>query len=416
MSTVNADAQTVKDAMAADGKPMGEGDFADMAGNFMTQHAAPAAEPAAPVAEPATKEPIPADQLPPVPDIPEGPSLPGDVSSAIQAEDPLVPSDEEVGVEAPQEVKDGDEKAVSAWAHLKRDNKTKDRRIQDLEDQVRQQELERESRPDIPVEEIAQLKQQVVDYEEKIGRLDLSQTKAFKDRYDSKLADLAVRGAQTLQQAGRDESSASFIMQQLIQTNGDVNQIQEILAEEQPMIQSAMLNVVNEILAVGGKRAQALEDWKATRAVLQDGVERGDVASTAAAVVEYTKSGAQQLEQEDSWIFRESSEDLDWNEQRHDIIRGAQRVLVEGDNAEIARYVMEGFASSRYRKLFEVSHARCQKLETELQRRISKAPGLGAAPVAPAVTPAGGEAGGPVEPGGWLDGQISQGALPVRHA
>lgn len=315
--------------------------------------------------------------------------------------------------DAPPEVKTNP-KAASAWAkgkqherQLEQEKKQLALRAQQLEAALKE---EREKKNLEAQTEVEQLRKQVQEYEDRVGQLDIAQTKSFRERYDTVMERLHAKNVSLLARTGMPEAEANDLATKLIATRGDIAQIQSLVSQESPMVQSALLQNTQELLDTAQQRQQALASWRDTRAALQAQSERSSTAETTQTIVEATTKASKDLVLENSWLFAESQENQEWNQRRDELIRQARHVLREGRPADVAKMVLEGAAATWYRRWGEHEHARAEKLAAELQARVGSLPGLGVSTVAEA---AGGTANAPAKPRSenpdkWLDENLGR--------
>lgn len=302
---------------------------------------------------------------------------PADVFQApVASAEPAEPAASAAPAEPePPEVK-SDKKAANAWTNIKRENKA-------LKDELavakaEQDTLKQRLESVVSVEEVAKLKTQLEDYENRLGQLDVTQSKAFQERYDIPLQTLFLKGVAMLQRGGRDQAAAQKIMTEILQAGGAADKVAELLSDDPGPVQAAVFQQVVDIGDLVKKRTEAVADWKGTKSMLKDSDGRRMTADLAKQVVQDTDDAAHQLVAERSWIFNESATNADWNVARDGYVRAARRILTEGNSKELAKYVLEGVAASYYRKWGEVEHQRANQLEAELKARVRTRPGLGA--------------------------------------
>lgn len=333
-------------------------------------------------AEPAPAEPEVPEQETPDPDGLMRP--PADVRAAKPPVEDLT-----LDPDAPKEVQAKDPKAVNAWTKIKRREKELERMLAEKEAALA--EAGKAKPPEL--EELAALKKQVDEYEEKIGKLSIVESKAFKDRYDTKLNQNFSRGVGILmKQAGKAQEDAVRIMRELVKPGVTQDQFQDLLGDLVPAVQGMVGQTVYDFHDTVSQREQAINEWKSTRAALEEGDQRASMADLSKLLVEGTDAAAKQLASEQSWLYIESKEDPKWNQQREQLVSAARHILREGKQDEIVKYVMEGVAAARYRSFAEAESRRADKLQDELSRRLGVRPKVGGAAdvqSAPAAKPAG---------------------------
>jgi chromosome segregation ATPase len=368
-----------------------------------------AAPAAAPIAEPVA---APAAAAPQATVVNGLVSPPADVRST-PAEPPAADAGDGADLKGPDGIEPPDDartqpKAKSAWTQKNHVIKELNQKLADAEakrkaladelDQVRTKPME--------LEEIAALKTKLQDAEERVGRLDIAQTQAFRERYDMPIQTEHQQLVAFLQRAGKTPEDATKMATEALKAGANMTELQNVLADEPTIVQSSVAQSVNRILTAAEQRQAALQDWQSTRSALNESVTRESTATLLHSVVESTDKAVADLVSEGSWLLTESPTDQDWNRQRDEIIRAGRVVLKEARPTEIAKYVLEGIAAAKYRLWGESEAAKAEKMAAEMAKRNSVRPGVGGSnveyqePAAP--RPAA------INPTNWLDQNLKK--------
>ena len=340
---------------------------------------APNPDPApAPVTEPVvTGTPAPAPAPAPAVLPPAGSEILG-VPEDVRPTSTPAPADEP-HPDDPPELADNP-KARSAWTVLKQGLKAAEAKARqyDNEKKLLAQQLEQAKAQKPPdMTELAALKDQVQEYENKLSQVALEQSRAFKDRYDNQIAQKQSWAAAVLMKLNKPEAEAKLLAERLANPENTAEDIQSMLGSELPVVQATLSQYAWDTMAIKQQREQALKDWKATQATLSDQDQRYSVAERSKAVVDGTSQALSQLVQEQSWAFMESAANPAWNQQRETLIQQARYALRENKPNEIVKLVMEGVSAKVYRQMAERADAKARELQAELNKIVGLRPGVG---------------------------------------
>ena len=338
-------------------------DFSGPIKEFMDKNAqvdtpAPAPEPVAAVAAPAAPMRFGPDQFSAL----ELPAADGPLAGAPDPEPPA-------GIPDPPEIAK-DPKAHSAWTVLKRTNKTLEQQITQLKSEVEQAKKN---------PEIETLRQQVTAAEERIGKLDLTQSRAFQEQYVAPARAVASRAVQMVMRAtGRSQEEATDLVKQATAPGLSQEQLQDLMGGEPPSVQGVLLQTSVELGEIVQRRDAALSDWRATHDKLQVDSERTVTATQMKKIAESTAEAAEALAaQEGSWLFDKHDTDSNWNDQRDRLVSAARAVLRDGKPEELAKYVLEGVAAAVYRKFGTDAFNKYAELRNSVERSNARRPRLG---------------------------------------
>lgn len=321
----------------------------------------------------------------------------------------------------PPEVKT-DPKARVAWTHLKRELKEKETALgtreaalaaKEKELVTLRSEMEVLKSSALPVAEVDTLKKQVAEYEDKLGRADVTATSAFRDRYDRPRQQAFMRGVQILTKTGKSPEDAQKRMIELLETKDKFQELQQKLVEESQPVQGALMQLVMDIDGLEKSRGDAIANWRQSKAALQEEENRMVKSEASKIASQSISSAVESLRQEGSWLFMESDSDDKWNLGVKDRILAVQGILRQNDPSELVKYIADGIASRQYRELYEHEHAEFLKLQDEMNKRIGVRPGVaGAASTPGASTPPASSDRKGVNPTSWLDEHITTPGAP----
>lgn len=169
---------------------------------------------------------------------------------------------------------------------------------------------------------------------------------------------------------------------------------------------NAVVPLCLQLQELAEQRSQAIQKWREALPLARETEERDSAAMVGTQVAEDLAAALDRVQEEGSWIFAEAA-DANWMKQRSSLVNAAKQLLVAGEPAEVVRYVLEGFAASRYRRWGEQQRERVLALETELKKRFGKVPALGGdgRPAPPAKPNS--DKGKPIKVDDWLAKQFS---------
>jgi len=268
------------------------------------------------------------------------------------------------------------EKSRSAWTGVKRENKELKAKLAQLEGKLKSGDPEADQK-------IQALTEQIAEYEDKIGRLDLTQSKTFKNKYEGPVNALRNRSVQVLMRyTGRNAEDAQALVQAL--ERADTNDIQQAISEEPPAVQGALLQNLIEMQEATATRDRALSDWKNTKSAVEVSGSKDEEAEVLRQIVAQTTDAVKVLAAtpeeggEGSWLLAEQPDNPQWQEQRQKIVSATRAAL--RDKKEIPKLVMEGIAAGIYRKLSEQLYQENQELKNSVSSRDRVRPRLNGRP------------------------------------
>lgn len=322
----------------------------------------------------------------PAPEPHEEPSIPADV---LSQEPPAPPAPAEVEEPEPSEIKNNP-KARNAWTQSKQERKALKAQAAALEAEkaeLQKQLTAAKASPSVTPEEIEVLKAEKTQLEERVGKLDISQSAVFRQQYDLPINELFNKSLSALVHAGKSQEAAKQLLQRLIRPGTDAATIQEMLQGEPPMLQGMLYQNALQAAELQKRRTTAITDWRSTRAQLQEEEQRQAQASFAQQMETHVSTGVDALRTEGSWLYKESAVDQKWNAtiaQRLDVVKG---ILKTATPEVVAKYVADGVAAKTYREWGEANAKRVRALEAELRSMGVSRPAVGAREEAPPPPP-----------------------------
>ena len=128
-------------------------------------------------------------------------------------------------------------------------------------------------------EQIEAKDKRIHELEDEIGRLDLSRSPEFRERYDAQLNAIRDSVAADLASAGVDATKASELAEQILTVQP--SEVPALVSELPPHVQGMVMIRVENADKVWAEREKALEDWRATATGLAAVEERGSAVVQA---------------------------------------------------------------------------------------------------------------------------------------
>jgi len=133
-----------------------------------------------------------------------------------------------------------------------------------------------------------ELEAKLKDYEEKLGKYELSATDSFQKSYDVPMQTLELKAAKLLVTSERPLEEAKILAQKLLASAGDREALVELLSDEPVSHQGALVNLANDYLEVVENRKLAIDNWRASRAAVEEEQKRTSKARLVQNVVQAT--------------------------------------------------------------------------------------------------------------------------------
>lgn len=344
--------------------------------------AEPATEPAAePAAEPGSKAKSEEGPFAGVPDSVLG--IKDKKTGPVKSSEPPDPDDDD---EEPPEIK-GSQKAKNSWQRIKQEK----RELQDKLAQM-QKDLEaaRGAKPP-EMEQFVAMQKKLEEYENRIGQLDITQSSAFRQKYEVPLEVARRKGLSVLLRAGVEREPAEELIGRLLGSDVEMQEIEGLIADQPIAVQGALFSVASEYSEAAERREAAIKDWRNEQAALKasDDVEKDIVL--ARNVEAETSSAVQKALEAGNWLFAEVPDNPEWNKSVQERVRAVKGIMRSASRADLANWVVEGVTARIARDLFVRARKEYDELKSQFESVVGRTPALrGDAPSQPArsgVTP-----------------------------
>lgn len=231
------------------------------------------------------------------------------------------------------------------------------------------------------------LQSRIAELEEELGRMDLSRSPAFKNRYDVPIENLDKRALTLLTRSGVPEEDAQALLERMSSTN-DLRQrelmFDELEADVSPSVVGTILQATVERDDLLQVRETALTDWKTSKAAVEEQAKQEKQARDTKAVKELLKSAVDSVRDENNPFFVTVEGNDEWNTGVVEHYQNALTdVLRRNDPSEVSKLVAHGLTFSELLRRYANERQRRQTLERTLSQDTpaSPAPGRPTEPV-----------------------------------
>jgi len=267
----------------------------------------------------------------------------------------------------PDEVRRSPKRAQDAWTAAKREAKQYKKELEELRKQAVTQQNN---------EEIETLKQQLKEAEDRIGQVDIASSSTFKRQYEAPINDMYRESVQELIKAGHDSEEAQQRVRALINPNTTQEMMAEQLSDLPSLLQGVLYTQAQKMKELQNRRSQAIQEWRNTRAAMQEEEQRQSEAVHQQVLVQNVDSAIDNLRQEGSFLFTRSNTDDNWNKAVETRIEAARGILT-GPPDVLAKYVADGVAAKTYRQLYLKERLNAVKLKRDLDNVMQGRPIIG---------------------------------------
>ena len=298
-------------------------------------------------------EPVVAEESPATPETVSG-EIPDDVRGEPVAGDlePVVAPEPEVAEESAPDPKS--EKANEMWKNLKAKAKLAEEYKAQLEarSETSSEELDK-LRADLEAERVARQEEQAR-FDDEYGKIDITRQRSFKREHDDKLnQSLHWMTNVLMKREGMEKDSAEAVVRKAFSI-GDYQQRAAYLMDEAPSTQALLDNELMKADALRERRADAIQNWRATQEQLKEVDARLAAASTNQNVKQTLDATVEELRNSGNYYYNPtkgtSPGSLDWNRNLDTRITAVHQILLKQDPTEIARYVADGFTARLIRE------------------------------------------------------------------
>jgi hypothetical protein len=232
------------------------------------------------------------------------------------------------------------------------------------------------------VDELIQMRKQMDAYEDRIGQLDITQTKAFKAQFDEQLNAVGNKGMSILQRAGMEKDQARALLVRVLDPQLSAQKMEALVSDQPMSVQGALLGVATEYADVLTRRDAAVTNWRDTKAALAAAETRDADIKLTVNVEADAETGVTQAVKDGNWLFTrasgDSAEAKAWNEQVDTRMKLVKTLLRSASRADLAKWVFEGVTARETRELFTKAVEERNDLLAKFNGVVARTPGLGA--------------------------------------
>ena len=247
---------------------------------FVAQPPPPSVQPQPPPVQP-TPPAQPQPQPPPVQSAPQPVDFTSRYSGQQPAQaDPLAGLQEapalapEVQVAAPQNM---NEQQNHAWAAIRAQSNANRRQAEEFRGKYNQlvesTKKFQEERTTFG-EQLNAKDKRITELENELGRMDLTRSPAFQQKYDAPIQSLCAEIAQTLEANGRSKEDANALAREVLSV--DRSQVPGLIAQLPTHVQGVIMVKAEQADQLFAARDSALADWRSSAEGLAAVQERGD--------------------------------------------------------------------------------------------------------------------------------------------
>ena len=278
------------------------------------------------------------------------------------------------------------EAAITGWKQLRAADEAKAKRIADMVRDQEMKELEIQELKDkltkVPKpEDLEAANKRATEFEETLGRIDVTQSPRFKELYDKPIGEVFGKVVRQFIKAGDSQEAAVEKARRVFKPGmQDPQALSQVLDGESSLVVGAVSALLDEREQLAQRRDEAVQNWRQERAADDQDRVRREAATISDQLTKAATAGFQRAAKEGSFLFQEG-EDPKWNEgvkTRRDAVMGFIR---GGKPEELAYLVAEGVASPVYRNAYARMKAENDDLKAQLASISGVRPGMGAGSV-----------------------------------
>ena len=220
--------------------------------------------------------------------------------------------------------------------------------------------------------EINEWKQRYETLENRLGQMDLSQSKEFRETYDAPLQGIRDEIMSVLQANGLQEADAAKSAEDIMVSDNPESMISQLPTTAQGMI----MYKLKDAGTLWAKRSQALEEWRSTQKGLEEVSVRDNFVASAQRRAELADKAFERLAKIAPTV---QWSDPEYTPRRDDAIARAKAWYQQAPDDQIAAAAMEGFMAP-------LAYEEIQRLTQQvhdLQTRLGGRQSLAAPPVSP---------------------------------
>jgi hypothetical protein len=294
----------------------------------------------------------------------------------------------------PDHVAKRGEASIQTWKQLRAELDSERQRREDVErDRVAKEtelaELQERLKNVPPDEKIKEYEETIKSYEDRLGQMDITSSKVFKEHYDDPINAVFSKVVRTFMKSGQSQDQALASARSVFKPGMDNPEaLERALPDASSVVIGAVSTILEDLGDLTRRREEALTNWRQTREATSMEESRRASSEIGAQLTRVAQSGFESATKDGSWLYKEG-EDEKWNaavKARKDAAMGYLRA---GKPEDLARLVAEGIVSPVYRKSYEQLKVAYDDLKAKYEGNVVRRPSLsGRAPASGDPTPA----------------------------
>ena len=294
----------------------------------------------------------------------------------------------------PDHVAKKGEASIQTWKQLRAELDSERQRREDIErDRVaKETELSelQEKLKNVPQEgKYQELEAKVKEYEDRLGQMDITTSKVFKEQYDDPINAVFSKVVRTFMKSGQSQDQALASARSVFKPGMDSPEaLERALPDASSVVIGAVSTILEDLGDLSRRREEALTNWRQTKEAASMEESRRTSSEIGAQLTRVAQSGFESATKDGSWLYKEG-EDEKWNaavKARKDAAMGYLRA---GKPEDLARLVAEGIVSPVYRKSYEQLKVAYDDLKAKYEGNVVRRPSLtGRAPASGDPAPA----------------------------
>lgn len=247
------------------------------------------------------------------------------------------------------------------------------------EEELSRVKAERQNTP-ADTGEAEALKTRVQELENEIGRIDLSRSPAFREQYEGPLQQVENTAFTVLTRAGVDEADARSVLAQVWGTQNLRERevaFDSLDTDVSPAVVGSIIQMSVQYDQARETRDKALEEWKTSRAAVEERATREKQAKDTRSVQDITTKAFERVREENNPFYRTTEGNQQWNDVVAHYQDASVGVLKRNDPVEIASLVAHGLTHARLLSMYSQERSRRLALESESMGESPASPASG---------------------------------------
>jgi hypothetical protein len=188
--------------------------------------------------------------------------------------------------------------------------------------------------------------------------------------------------------ADRPVDAAKELVRNILSHSNDRDTQLSMIAEDPVAVQGAVLNILTDMSEVQENRKIALDNWKISRAAVEEEQRRAAQATFIKNVHTTADSAVDELSQAGNFLLSQVPDNPEWNVGVERRINAAKGILQSADPKTLVKYVVDGVTASDMRTLYLHLAQAYKTLQAEASAIVGHQPNIGGSAEALPAQPA----------------------------